>query len=259
MRFPVKKRPIVKRPFPFFWEGKLSKSSISGLFSMLIKKHPVVIEVLLSTNNIVEPKHTSMQEALHSKTKIRKVERRQKVDQSSDVDCVPTNTHSHNKSQLYIFDYNEAVIKMIIEGRSPHDETCVQNEQSCSWLVVQQNQFGTKIQIKYVNTNNQLADILTKGSFSRDEWDNLLSFFNIMSFSMYSCSHFSNFLADDLHPIGKQNAMSKRSQKTTSNEGAPTAKEKSMSVKRGRERERRSEEISSQSLGSQVPMKEKKS
>ena len=112
---------------------------------MLIKKHPVVIEVLLSTNNSVEPKHTSMQEALHSQTKTRKVERRQKVDQSSDVDFVLTNTHSHNESQLYIFDDNEAVIKMIIKGRSPHDETCVQNEQSCSWLVVQQNQFGTKI------------------------------------------------------------------------------------------------------------------
>ena len=30
-----------------------------------------------------------------------------------------------------------------------------------------------KIQIKYVDTKNQLADPLTKGSFTRDEWDHL--------------------------------------------------------------------------------------
>ena len=30
-----------------------------------------------------------------------------------------------------------------------------------------------KIQIKYVDTKNQLADILTKGSFSGDEWNHL--------------------------------------------------------------------------------------
>ena len=45
---------------------------------------------------------------------------KQKVDQLSEVDHVPTNTHSsQGESQLYIFDDNEAVIKMIIQGRSP--------------------------------------------------------------------------------------------------------------------------------------------
>ena len=28
----------------------------------------------------------------------------------------------------------------------------------------------TKIKIKYIDTKNQLADVLTKGSFTRDEW-----------------------------------------------------------------------------------------
>ena len=32
----------------------------------------------------------------------------------------------------------------------------------------------SKIQIKFVDTKNQLADMLTKGSFTRDEWDHLL-------------------------------------------------------------------------------------
>ena len=31
-----------------------------------------------------------------------------------------------------------------------------------------------KIQIKYTDTKNQLADMLTKGNFTRDEWNHLL-------------------------------------------------------------------------------------
>ena len=76
-----------------------------------------------------------------------------------------------------------------------------------------------QIQIKYGDTKNQLADILTKGSFSRDEksftrdeWNHLLRLFNMMRFSMFSCSHFSNFLSD---PIGEQSAMSKGGQEAT--------------------------------------------
>ena len=82
-----------------------------------------------------------------------------------------------------------------------------------------------KVQIKFVDTQNQLADMRTKESFTRDEWNHLLRLFNIMSFSMFSCSHISNFLSD---PIGKQSAMSKRGQETTSSEGSPMAKPKPM-------------------------------
>ena len=45
-----------------------------------------------------------------------------------------------------------------------------------------------------------------------------------MNFSMYSFSHFSDFLSDD--QVRKQSAMSKRGQKTTSNEGSPMVKAK---------------------------------
>ena len=83
----------------------------------------IVIEVPRSTNNNVQPKHTSIQETdatLHSKAKTQKVKKRQMVGHLSKVDYVPTKTHSsHNESQLYIFEDNEAVIKMIIKGRSP--------------------------------------------------------------------------------------------------------------------------------------------
>ena len=45
-----------------------------------------------------------------------------------------------------------------------------------------------KIQIKYVDTKNQLADILTKGNFTRDEWNHSLCLFNISHFSSTVCS-----------------------------------------------------------------------
>ena len=68
--------------------------------------------------------------------------------------------------------------------------------------------------------------MLTKGSFTRDEWNHLLRLFNTMSFSMFSCSQISNCLSD---PIGKQSAMSKRGQEaTTSSEGSLMANPKPM-------------------------------
>ena len=218
----------------------------------------IVIELLRSTNNNVKPKHTSIQETgatLHSKTKAQKVKRTQKVDQLSDVDYVPTNTHSsHNESQLYIFEDNEAVIRMLIKGRSPTMRHVSKTHRvDLDWFC-DRNILEPKIQIKYVDTRNQLADILTKGCFPRDEWNHLLCLFNIMDFSMYSFSHFSDLLSDD--QVRKQSAMCKRGQKTASNEGSPTAKAKPCLVLR----EQRSEEISSRSLGSLFnPMKEKKS
>ena len=50
----------------------------------------------------------------------------------------PKTTHSGSSATLYVFEDNEAVIKMIIKGRSPSNETCFQNPQSCSGLVVWQ-------------------------------------------------------------------------------------------------------------------------
>ena len=46
----------------------------------------------------------------------------------------------------------------------------------------------SKLRIKYVDTKNQLADILTKGNFTRDEWNHLLCLFNISHFSSAECS-----------------------------------------------------------------------
>ena len=45
-----------------------------------------------------------------------------------------------------------------------------------------------KIQIKYIDTTHQLAGILTKGNFTRDEWNHLWCLFNISHFSSTVCS-----------------------------------------------------------------------
>ena len=104
--------------------------------------------IMYPTKDNFQPKHTSHQETgavLDSKTKTQHVKRKQKVEQLSEVDHALTNTlSSQGESQLYIFEDNEAVIKMINKGRSPTDDTRFQDSQSCSWLVVWQNQFGSQ-------------------------------------------------------------------------------------------------------------------
>ena len=74
-------------------------------------------------DKVDKPKETCAgQENIASITKTNTPTKRRKrwYEQLSNVDCVPTNTHSSSgESQLYIFENNEAVIKMIIKGRSP--------------------------------------------------------------------------------------------------------------------------------------------
>ena len=56
---------------------------------------------------------------------------------------IPSNVNSsHQEALLYVFGDNEPVIKMIIKGKKPDNETCFQDSQSCSWLVVRSNQCG---------------------------------------------------------------------------------------------------------------------
>ena len=89
---------------------------------------------------------------------------------------------------LHIFEDTEAVIKMIIRGRSP---TMRHQSRTCRVALDQlfdRMNLDQKIQIKYVDTKHQLADILTNGNFTRDEWNNLLHLFSIRHFSLLCCS-----------------------------------------------------------------------
>ena len=78
---------------------------------------------------------------------------------------------------------NEAVIKLIIKGRSPTMRHVSRTHRvALDWLF-DRIKLDSKIQIKYIDTKNQLADILTKGNFTRDEWNHLLCLFNVSHFS----------------------------------------------------------------------------
>ena len=95
---------------------------------------------------------------------------------------------ARQEALMCAFDDNEAVIKMIINGRSHTIRHVSRTHRvALDWLFDRIN-LDSKIQIKYIDTKNQLADILTKGNFTRDEWNHLLSLLNISHFSSTACT-----------------------------------------------------------------------
>ena len=120
---------------------------------------------------------------------------------------------SHEEAMLYVFEDNEAVIKMIIKGRSPTMRHVSRTHRvALDWLFDRINLDPT-IQIKYIDTKNQLADIMTKGNVTRDEWNHLLCLFSISHFSSTNCLE----------------VMSKRTQEDAGEERV-TAKSKPMMI-----------------------------
>ena len=97
-----------------------------------------------------------------------------KINVIENIDSVPSNVQSsRQEALLYVFEEKEAVIKMIIKGRSPTMRHVSRTHRvALDWLFDRLN-LDSKIQIKYIDTKNQLADILTKGNFTRDEWNHL--------------------------------------------------------------------------------------
>ena len=135
-----------------------------------------------------------------------------RINAIENIDSVPSIVQSsRQEALLYVFEDNEAEITMIIKGRSPTMRHVSRTHRvALDWLFDRIN-LDTKIQVKYIDTENQLADILTKGSFTRDEWNHLLCLFNISHFSPTVCSA----------------AMAKRSQQDSGGERV-TAKSKPM-------------------------------
>ena len=120
----------------------------------------LVIEVLWTTHGRPKPTQASTRE---TGAEIQRTPKFQQVlDHNvylSNVDQVPSNEHlSERESQLYIFEDKEAVIKMIIKGRSPTLRTRVPHPPSCSGLVVWQNKIGredSKKSTSIPKTNSQ--------------------------------------------------------------------------------------------------------
>ena len=122
-------------------------------------------------------------------------------------------------SAVVHFEDNEAVIKMIIMGLRPLMMRHVFRTHSVAldWLFDGIN-LDPKIQVKYVDTKNQLADLLTKRSFTRDEWCNLLRLFIII---------FLSSLAAIVVQLQRANTMSKRIQERKTGEELALAKPRS--------------------------------
>ena len=126
----------------------------------------------------------------------------------NNFDGVPSNAKSSRfGAMLCIFEDNEAVIRMIIKGRSPTMRHVSRTHRvALDWLF-DRIDLDPNIQIKYVDTKHQLADILTKGN--SDEWNNLLHLFNISHFSFLCCAQ--NFQLDKLHQNdGEKDARAER-------------------------------------------------
>ena len=87
------------------------------------QSHKELGDLLMNIREVRSPPHTKQ-----------KGEQSQRVINDLDnVDCVPSNVRfSHQEALFYVFEDNEAVIKMIVKRKKPDNETCIQDPQSCS-------------------------------------------------------------------------------------------------------------------------------
>ena len=87
-----------------------------------------------------------------------------KIDVMEDIDSVPSNVRSaRQEALLYVFEDNQAVTKMIMKGRSPTMRHVSRTHRVALDWWFDRIYLDSKIQINYIDTKNQLADILTKG------------------------------------------------------------------------------------------------
>ena len=161
---------------------------MDGLLALVL--WDVVIEVLRRSSNIPKtPTNPAAGNCWRNRKSNPKPKGKRYVDQLSHVDHVTTNVNSsQGESRLYIFEDNEAVIKMVSKGRSPTMRHVSRTHRvAFEWLSDRIN-LDPKIQIKDTDTKYQLADILTKGNFTRDEWNHL---FEWMDYLLLFCGMWS--------------------------------------------------------------------
>ena len=130
----------------------------------------------------------------------------------TNIDHIPPNTtHSSPSALLYFFEDNEAVIKMIIKGRSPTVRDVLRTHRvALDWLFDRIN-LDPKIQIRYIDTKHQLAYMLTEGNFTRDEWT---IFFIFQNQPLQLHLVHKEFQLDKLLHNGKEDTRAKRRRKS---------------------------------------------
>ena len=88
------------------------------------------------------------------------------IDAMKDIDSVPSNVQSaRQEALLYVYEDNEAVIKMIMKGRSPIMRHISRTHRvALDWLFDRIN-LDPKIQIKYIDTKNRTRRHLDQREF----------------------------------------------------------------------------------------------
>ena len=96
-----------------------------------------------------------------------------------DIDFVPQNADaSPRRTQLVLLQDNSAVISMCIKGRAPTLRHVLRvHKINLDFIFELMTRESKTIKIKYINTKLQVADLLTKGSFSESCWKTLLRLF----------------------------------------------------------------------------------
>ena len=103
----------------------------------------IKIDLLKNKRELCSPPHT-----IHKRKQSQRV-----INDLDNVDFIPSNvTSSHQEALLYVLEDNEAVIKMIIKGRSPTMRHVSRTHRvALDWLFDRINS-DSKIQIKFTNS-----------------------------------------------------------------------------------------------------------
>ena len=133
------------------WGWMVSPRLICGTWSLLFLQLRLRTMIewtvpFMRSSEICSPPHT-----------IHKRKQSRRVINDLDNDFIPSNVQSsHLEAFLYVFEDNEAVIKMIIKGTSPTTRHVSRTHRvAVDWLFDRIN-LDPKIQIKYIDTKNQL-------------------------------------------------------------------------------------------------------
>ena len=79
-----------------------------------------------------------------------------KINVMENIDSVPSNVQSsRQETLLYVFEDNEAVIKMIIKGRSPTMRHVSRTHRVALDCLFDRMNLDSKIQMKYIDTNQR--------------------------------------------------------------------------------------------------------
>ena len=101
-------------------------------------------------------------------------------DELASVDYVPPNLPEPNgRAMLVLLEDNDPVIQICIKGRNPTLRHVPRVHRVNTDATYERIRDDPGIYMRYWPTKYQLADILTKGSFTKTEWDRLVDLLQI--------------------------------------------------------------------------------